>query len=49
MSMKSECKFDLYGWITLRWLESGNLKWKKFDTVSEAKSLYRELKKKGLK
>lgn len=49
MSMKDECKFDKFGWITISWIEDGRLRHMKFDTVSEAKSFYRELKKKGLK
>lgn len=49
MSMKDECKFDEFGWITIYWMEDGYLCHMKFDTVSAAKSFYRELKKKGLK
>ncbi len=49
MSMKDECKFNKSGWIVINWMENGFLQKMKFDTVSEAKSFYRELKKKGLK
>jgi hypothetical protein len=49
MTMKDECIMDLFGWITIHWLEGGFLFKRKFDTMSAAKKFYRELKKKGLK
>lgn len=37
------------GGFVINWVEDGFLQTMKFDTVSAAKSFYRELKKKGLK
>lgn len=42
-------KFDLFGWITITWVENGQLCHRKFDTVSDAEKFLKKLKEKGLK
>ena len=47
--MTEKLKFDLFGWITITWLENNRLCHQKFDTMSDAKEFLKELKKRGLK